>query len=119
MSEFVDVTWFGREHTIGIVLTYDEFDGFKARMAPVPLIEYHSGLGVNIPLNTNVEGDVKWLMANAAKIPFEWAWGIFGRRMVAYWQDKHLDLDSWPTVRYDHYDYDVKTLEEVQHEQGD
>jgi hypothetical protein len=40
MSEFIEVEWFGREHTIGIVLTYDEHDGFKARMAPVEIMGF-------------------------------------------------------------------------------
>lgn len=99
MTEFVEVEWFGRLRKIGIVLTYDGHDGFKARMAPL------------IYGNTEEE-DVKYLMENAAKIPFDWAWGIFGKRMLVEWHNRHGGRNV-KTVRYDHRDYDVETLEEV------
>ncbi|HVA10615.1 MAG TPA: hypothetical protein VNG32_00415 [Candidatus Dormibacteraeota bacterium] len=110
MSKFVDVEWFGREDKIGIVLTYDEFDGFKARMAPSPKFPYQ---------DLNEAQDINYLMSYAAKIPFEWAWGIFGKRMVAEWDDQHPYTSTsvtepiMETVRYDHRDYDINTLQEV------
>lgn len=103
MSEFVEAEWFGREDKIGIILTYDEYDGFKCRMASLPVFLTNAGemLGV------------QWIMDNAAKIPFEWAWGIFGPRMKTEWMHRHLADKVWPTVRYDRRDYDVSTLREV------
>lgn len=101
MSRFVDVEWFGRDQKIGIVLTYDEHDGFKVRMAPVP-----SG-------SESEDADVKWLLANAAKIPFEWAWGIWGSRMKAEWMNEHLSDSDYTVIRYDSRNYNVNTLEEV------
>lgn len=100
MSEFVEVEWFGRDHKIGIVLTYDEHDGFKARMSPVPI-------GKLLSESSNI----KWLMENAAKIPFEWAWGIFGNRMKGEWLRRGYRPAG--QVRYDGRRYDVKTLKEV------
>lgn len=103
MSEFVEVEWFGREDTIGIVLTYDEFDGFNARMAPVRKGYYMVDLLIDgTAIYEEERQDVDWLMSHAAKIPFEWAWGIFRHRM-----------ETGPIVRYDHRDYDIKTLVEV------
>lgn len=99
MSEFIDVEWFGREQSIGIVLTYDQFDGFKCRMAPV------SG--------ENEKTDAHFVMSQGAKIPFAWAWGIWGKRMIGEWENRHLDDGSATTVRYDHRDYDIKTLQEI------
>lgn len=113
MSDFVDVEWFGREQKIGIVLTYDMHDGFKCRMAPLPFGPLEQGIDGPVLVDRSEEADVKWLMANAAKIPFEWAWGIWGKRMKTEWMKRHLANKSWPTVRYDARNYDVKTLEEV------
>lgn len=104
MSQFVDVEWFGRDHKIGIALTYDKYDGFKVRMAPIPQFAYQE---------PDEEQDIRYLMDYAAKIPFEWAWGIFGERMKATWQDKHLPDYSCPTIQYDNRYYDVGTLKEV------
>lgn len=104
MSRFVDVEWFGREDKIGIVLTYDEHDGFKVRMAPVPKFVHQE---------PSEEMDIKYLMDNAAKIPFEWAWGIWGSRMKAEWMNEHLSDSDYSVVRYDGRNYNVKTLEEV------
>lgn len=103
MSEFVEVEWFGRAQKVGIVLTYDKFDGFKGRMAPLPTFLENAGemLGT------------QWVMDNAAKIPFEWAWGIFGQRMVTEWQHRHSGEICY-RVRYDHRDYDVETLKETE-----
>lgn len=105
MSRFVDVEWFGRDHKIGIVLTYDEHDGFKVRMAPLPSLDFGE--------EPNEEKDVAWLMENAAKVPFEWAWGIWGSRMKAEWMNEHLADDDFSTIRYDSKEYSVHTLEEV------
>lgn len=105
MSEFVEVEWFGREDKIGIVLTYSEFDGFKARMGPVSWTHPWDDKDYE-------QQDIDFLMKNAAKIPFEWAWGIFGKRMVSEWHNRHGGQNV-KTVRYDHRDYDIKTLEEV------
>lgn len=99
MSRFVDVEWFGRDHKIGIVLTYDEHDGFKVRMAPV------SG--------ESEEADTQFLMREAAKVPFEWAWGIWGSRMKAEWMNEHLSDSDYSVIRYDSRNYNVNTLEEV------
>lgn len=101
MSKFVDVEWFGRDHKIGIVLTYDEHDGFKVRMAPV----FHR--------DNDEESDIKYLLENAAKVPFEWAWGIWGSRMKAEWMNEHLSDGDFSIIRYDSRKYNVKTLEEV------
>ena len=107
MSRFVEVEWFGRSAKIGIVLTYDEHDGFKSRMAPLP---YVNELGQNL---NSEQGDIDWLMANAAKIPFEWAWGIFGERMKAEWMFEHMADSDYSVVRYDGQNYNVNTLERV------
>jgi hypothetical protein len=104
MAEFVEVEWFGREDKIGIVLTYDEFDGFKARMSPLPKFPYQE---------PSEEMDIQYLMREAAKIPFEWAWGIFGGRMKSEWIRRHLADKNYSIIRYDHRDYDAKTLKEV------
>ena len=98
MSEFVEVEWFGRGHKIGIVLTYDEHDGFKARMSPVEA-------GVQLKSESS---DIKWIMENAAKIPFEWAWGIFGSRMKTEWMHRHLADEPSSLIRYDSVNYDSK-----------
>ncbi|MCA9324422.1 hypothetical protein KC992_04975 [Candidatus Saccharibacteria bacterium] len=100
MSEFVEVEWFGRDHKIGIVLTYDEHDGFKVRMAPIEA-------GVQLK---SEQADIDWLMKNAAKVPFEWAKGFFGPRMKTEWMRRHLADEEWLTVRYDGKDYDTTTL---------
>lgn len=114
MSEFVDVEWFGREQKIGIVLTYDQHDGFKCRMAPLRETMI-TVAGITLPNGhrSTEEQDIEWLMKNAAKIPFEWAWGIWGRRMVATWENRHLADGTAKVIRYDGRNYDVKTLEEV------
>lgn len=98
-TDFIDVEWFGRTEKIGIVLTYNEYDGFKCRMKPV------SGVSEKI--------DIKDLMDNAAKIPFRWAWGVWGSRMKAEWMNRHLSDNDFSVLRYDGRDYDKKTLEEV------
>jgi hypothetical protein len=105
MSKFVEVEWFGRDHTIGIVLTYDEFDGFKCRMAPIPK-------AFPADNNRNEEQDVKWIMQRGAKIPFEWAWGLFGPRMKTEWTQRHLADKKWDTLRYDRHDYPVKPFDQ-------
>ena len=105
MSDFVEVEWFGREDKIGIVLTYDQHDGFKARMAPLESNKL-SSLG-------DEEADIKYLMREAAKIPFEWAWGIFKERMLAEWVSRHLPNIDATKIRYDSRDYSVATLQEV------
>ena len=99
MSEFIEVEWFGREEKIGIVLTYDEHDGFKARMAPIPKFPYQE---------PSEEEDIKYLMREAAKIPFEWAMGIFGSRMKTEWLHRHLKDKSSSLIRYDGVNYDSK-----------
>lgn len=104
MSKFIDVEWFGRGHKIGIVLTYDEHDGFKVRMSPVQA-------GVQLQ---SEENNIKWIMENAAKIPFEWAWAIWGSRMKTEWIHEHLADGDYSIVRYDSRNYDVKTLQEVE-----
>jgi hypothetical protein len=58
--------------------------------------------------------DIKWLMENAAKIPFEWAWGIFGRRMKSEWMRRHLKDAPGSLVRYDGVNYDSKNWERLQ-----
>jgi hypothetical protein len=106
MSEFVSVEWFGRDSKIGIVLTYDQFDGFKARMAPLPKA---------YPADNyrNEEQDIKWLVENAAKIPFEWAWGIFNVWMSILWANRQLPSTH---IRYDgvNYTVNVYTIKEVE-----
>lgn len=102
MSEFVEVEWFGRDHKIGIVLTYDEHDGFKARMAPIVLQDWESDLP------QTEESDIKYLVDNAAKIPFEWAMGIFGSRMKTEWMHRHLADAPTSLIRYDGVNYDSK-----------
>lgn len=105
MAEFVDVEWFGRSDKIGIVLTYDEHDGFKVRMAPLPRMFDNQ--------NRNEEADITWLMENAAKVPFEWAWGFFKERMIGEQTRRQLPNVDATKIRYDHRDYDVATLQEV------
>lgn len=102
-SRFVDVEWFGRDQKIGIVLTYSEHDGFKVRMAPLP--EFLTNAGEML--------GVQWLMDNAAKVPFEWAFGIWGSRMKAEWMNEHLSDSDYSVIRYDSRNYNVNTLEEV------
>lgn len=116
MSEFVAVEWFGREDKIGIVLTYDEFDGFKCRMAPIP---YNPD--VNIPVGVDNGGslvfpediDIRYLMENAAKVPFEWACGFFKETMMQKWLEVHLEVVPEPPLRYDSINYDLYTLEKM------
>ncbi len=105
MSEFVEVEWFGREQKIGIVLTYDEHDGFKARMSPLPsaLVD-----GKYLTISRTEEEDIQYLMREAAKIPFEWAWGIFGKRMKVEWMHRHLADEPSNLIRYDGVNYDSK-----------
>lgn len=103
MSRFIDVEWFGRDQKIGIVLTYDEHDGFKVRMAPLPVFLS----------DEDEDAGVKWLMENAAKVPFEWAFGIWGSRMKTEWLHEHLSDSDYSVIRYDSRNYNVKTLEEV------
>lgn len=102
MSKFVDVEWFGRDQKIGIVLTYDEHDGFKVRMAPLPP-----------GAETDETYSIQWLLDNAAKVPFDWAWGIWGSRMKAEWMNEHLADSDYSVIRYDSRNYNVNTLEEV------
>ncbi len=105
MSEFIKVEWFGRDNQkVGIVLTYDQHDGFKARMAALPQA-YPSNA-----YRATEEQDIKWLMKNAAKIPFEWAWGIFGDTMYRFWLERRPGIEH--IIRYDHRDYDIETLKE-------
>ena len=103
MSKFVDVEWFGREDEIGIVLTYDEFDGFKARMAPLPkAARFIPDPEDSLFWLRDEELDIKWLMENAAKIPFEWAWGIFHHQIGRY-----MDEHNVKVLRYDRQVYQV------------
>lgn len=104
MSKFVEIEWFGRDHKIGIVLTYDEHDGFKCRMAPLPFFTSDE---------RSEADDIEWLMREAAKVPFEWAWGIFGPRMCTEWVHRNLTAEDYSTIRYDGRMYNVETLEEV------
>lgn len=104
MTEFVDVEWFGRDTKVGIVLTHDEFDGFKARMAPLPF-EY---------VYASERAGVDWMMQNAAKIPFEWAWGIFKEQMLIDWRIRNPGVDvTQAVIRYDHHTYKASTGELV------
>lgn len=114
MSEFIEVEWFGRASKIGIVLTYDEHDGFKARMAPLPFKATLHGTtegGLEI-IERSEDDDIKWLMENAAKVPFDWAWGIFGPRMRSEWGIRHM-VEKPEVIRYHRRDYDIKTLQDV------
>lgn len=94
MSEFVEVEWFGREQKIGVVLTYDQHDGFKARMAPLPG-----------PHDGGETQDIEYLMREAAKIPAEWAYGIFGKRMISEYMRRNLWDKSRCSFRYDRVNY--------------
>lgn len=98
MSKFVEVEWLSAMNTVGYVLTYDEHDGFKVRSDWAGIDTGHF----------DESEDIRAIMEMGAKVPFEWAWAIFGARMIAYVED--LVGDTPGAIRYDRQVYNLSKL---------
>lgn len=98
MSKFVEVEWLSAMNTVGYVLTYDEHDGFKVRSD-------WAGIGTG---HFDESEDIRSIMEMGAKVPFDWAWAIFGARMIAHMEG--LLGDRPAVIQYDRIKYDLRKL---------
>lgn len=106
MSEFIDVEWFDagtsgiRGQTVGIVLVYDENDGFKCYM----------GIGNGVSANDDMENIHKL----GVKIDYAHAKAVWGNRMRAEWISRNLSNDDLSWYMYDRKKYPMNQIREAQ-----
>ena len=82
---------------IGFVLIFNEHAGFKV----------YAGMSIH---GNSPDENAKFIYENGTKIPFNWAWGIWGKRMETEWMHRHLaDYDEVKNIiRYDGVNHEIR-----------
>lgn len=93
MTTVIETEWLSSIETVGFVLTYDDHDGFKVRCGVAKFDDETL--------------DQNYILGHGAKIPFDWAWGIFGQRMVVEAEIRNPALNEVKSIRYDGSDREV------------
>lgn len=92
MSEIIDVEWFDKgatglpNQTIGVVLIYNEHDGFKC----------YIGIGNG----ASITDDTKFIYEHGTKLGHAAAKGIWGSRMRGEWISRNLANNARMSYAY-------------------
>lgn len=99
MSDIVATVWFVTESTVGFVLIYDEYMGFKC---------YVGGFSFGYT-STKEQDDTEWIRKHGAKVDVKVAFAIFGKRMASELIRRRIASVAAKSLKYDGVDWHINT----------